>query len=210
MWEYITGAITTPLETLRHVAQKEYWKEGLLLTAASGLIKGATAVVVSRSAPSPLSELSASGLPFLETVRTLLQSPAYIMANSLISSILFWFVAGVICFGLSRVFKGKGTLKGLLASLGFASAPNLLGSPLAAVFCLLGSAGLLLSSAISFLTSLWVLALEVFSIRESTEITTGAAVISTLIASFGFFCFLLVIGLLLSLGSIFRASSTIF
>lgn len=210
MWEYITGAIATPLETLRQVAQKEFWKEGLLLTAASGLIKGATAVVVARSSPPSLSELSAKEFPFLETMRSLLQSPAYIMANSLISSILFWFVAGVICFGLSRIFKGKGSLKGLLASLGFASAPNLLGYPLAAVFSLFGSPGLLLSSATSFLTSVWVLALEVFSIRESTGIATGAALASAVIASLGFFCFLLVVGLLLSLGILFRASGTVF
>lgn len=203
MWEYITGAITTPLETLRHVAQKEYWREGLLLTAATGLIKGAATVVVARSTPSTFSELSASGFPLLETLRTLMRSPAYIMANSLISSILFWFVAGVICFGFSRIFKGTGTLRGLLASLGFASAPQLLGAPLAAVFCLFGNPGIFLSSTISFLTSVWVLALEVFSIRESTGITTGAAIISAILASFGFFCFLLAVGLLLSLGTIF-------
>lgn len=206
MWEYITGAIITPLETFRELAQKKYWKQGLLLTVATGLIKGAGSVIAARSTPSPFSGLSATEFPFLETLRALLQSPAFMMANSLLSSILFWLVAGVICFGLSRLFKGEGTLGGLLASFGFASSPNLIGGPLAAVFYLFGSPGILLSSMISFLTGVWVFALEAFSIRESTGIATGAAIASILIASFGFFCFLLLIGLLLSLGTFLSTS----
>ncbi|HHW40964.1 MAG TPA: YIP1 family protein [Syntrophomonadaceae bacterium] len=210
MWEYITGAIVTPLETFRDVAQKKYWKQGLLLIVVVGLIKGAASVIAARSTPSPFSGLSATEFPFLETLRSMMQSPSFMLSNALLSSILFWFVAGAICFGIARLFKGEGTLGGLLAGFGFASSPNLIGVPLAAVLSLLGSPGMLLSSMISFGTGLWVFVLEILSIRESMGISTGAAVAALLIAFFAFFCALIIFGLILSVGTLFSASGITF
>jgi len=198
MWEYITGAIVAPLETFRDVAQKKYWKQGLLMIVVVGLIKGAASVIAARSSPSPFSGLSPTEFPFLETLRTLMQSPSFMLTNALLSGILFWFLAGVICFGLARLFKGEGTLGGLLAGFGFASSPNLIGGPLAALVSLLGSPGMLLSSIISFGTGLWVFVLEILSIRESMRIGTGAAVVAILIAFIAFFCALVIFGLILS------------
>ncbi len=206
MWEYITGAIVAPLETFRDAAQKRYWKQGLLLVVLVGLIKGSAGVIAARSNPSPFSGLSATEFPFLETLRTMMQSPYYMLTNALISGVLFWFLAGAICFGLSRLFRGEGTLGGLLAGFGFASSPNLIGGPLAALASLLGSPGMLLSSMISFGTGVWVFVLEILSIRESMGISTGAALVTIIIAFSAFFCALIVLGLLLSLAAWFAAS----
>ncbi len=210
MWEYITGAIVAPLETFRDVAQKKYWKQGLLLIAVVGLIKGAASVIAARSTPSPFSGLSTTEFPFLETLRTMMQSPSFMLSNALLSGVLFWFLAGAICFGIARLFKGEGTLGGLLAGFGFASSPNLIGGPLAAVLSLLGSPGMLLSSMISLGTGLWVFVLEILSIRESMGISTGAAVAALLIAFFAFFCALIIFGLILSVGTLFSAAGITF
>lgn len=205
MWEYITGAIIAPLQTFRAAAASRLWKQGLLLVAGIGLIKGAANVVITRSNPTLFSELATQEIPLLEEVRSLMQSPSFSLSNAVLGGLLFWFLAGVICYGLSKLFKGEGAIGGLLASFAFASSPSLIGSPLTALVSLLGGTGLVLGNIISFGTGLWVFILEILAVRESMRTSTGAAIIALLIGFIGYLIALILVGLFIAIITILAA-----
>jgi hypothetical protein len=175
MWEYLVGIINEPVRTLREVAEKRLWREGLLLVIVVTLIGGAVSVVSLKMNPPVASDISSD--PTLVHFFSILYSPAVFFRYMMVSGILFdWFIAGVIYYGISRLFKGQGSLPGMLASLGFAETPLLVSVPLTALALSLGPSWILVSSVPGFVAGIWTLVLEVLAIRESQSLDTGQAI----------------------------------
>ena len=94
----------------------------------------------------------------------------------------------------------------MLAGLGYASTPYFIGAPLAALTSLAGAAGYILSGVIGFATGIWVLVLYIIAIRESQQISTGAAIATFFIpAVLLFILALILIGIIVAMFMVFAA-----
>ncbi len=191
MWEYLVGVINEPVRTLREVAEKRLWKESLLLVIAITLIGGAVSVVSLKMNPPATSNLSSD--PTLAHFFSTFYSPAVFFPFMLVSGILSWFIAGAIYYGFSRLFKGQGSLPGMLASLGFAEIPSLVSAPLTALALLLGPAWIFVSYVPGFVAGIWILVLDVLAIRESQHLDTGQAIGVLLITVAALFVLIIII-----------------
>jgi hypothetical protein len=182
MWEYVVGVMSEPVRTLREIAEQKLWKKGLLLLAALAILNGAvTAATVNSSQISiPDQQLSHFFSAFY--------APGEFIPFVLVVNSLSWLINGAIFYGFSKLFKGTGTFAGMLAALGFTTAPSLLSIILTALALLFGQAtGSLVGFAASLVAGIWILVLEVLAIRESQQLDTGQAVgvlLSTLAAIF--------------------------
>jgi hypothetical protein len=174
MWEYLVGVINEPVHTLREVAEKRLWKEGLLLILVIALIGGAVSVVSIKMNPPAPASLATD--PTVAHFLSIFYSPSFFVIFMLVSSILSWLVVGAIYYGFSKLFKGQGSLPGMLASLGFAEVPSLVSAPLTALALLLGPAWIAVSYVPGFVAWIWILVLDVLAIRESQHLDTGPAV----------------------------------
>lgn len=191
MWEYLVGVINEPVRTLREVAEKRLWKESLLLVIAITLIGGAVSLVSLKMNPPATSNLSSD--PTLAHFFSTFYSPAVFFPFMLVSGILSWFIAGAIYYGFSRLFKGQGSLPGMLASLGFAEIPSLVSAPLTALALLLGPAWIFVSYVPGFVAGIWILVLDVLAIRESQRLDTGQAIGVLLITVAALFVLIIII-----------------
>ncbi len=197
MWEYLVGVINEPVRTLREVAEKRLWKESLLLIIAITLIGGAVSVVSLKMNPPAASSLPSD--PTLAHLFSTFYSPAVFLPFMLVSSIFSWFIAGAIYYGFSRLFKGQGSLPGMLASLGFAETPALVSAPLTALALLLGPAWIFVSYVPGFVAWIWILVLDVLAIRESQRLDTGQAIGVLLITVAALFALIIIIILLVAI-----------
>jgi hypothetical protein len=170
MWEYLAGVITEPVRSLREVAAKKLWKEGLLLLVVIALLDGTVGIATYRSGL--LQKSALLSLPGMTpSLLATLFSPGIFLPYMLIDILLLWFIGGALFYGFSKLFQGRGTLPGMLASLAFAETPFLLCIPLSALALLLGNVtGPLLGSTARMVSALWVLVLDVLAIRESQQI----------------------------------------
>ncbi|MGD0154150.1 MAG: Yip1 family protein [Thermacetogeniaceae bacterium] len=194
MWEYLVGVIAEPGRALREVAEKKLWKEGLLLVVVLALLNGAVSLATANSSSANLSD------PELARFLTSLYNPAVFLPFILVTAALSWFLSGAIYYGFSRLFKGTGTLAGMLAGLGFAMTPYLLSVPLSALALLLGqTTASLVGGVAGFVAGLWILALNVLAIRESQQLDTGPAIGVMLITIASFFVLALIIGILIAI-----------
>jgi hypothetical protein len=197
MWEYLVGVINEPVRTLREVAEKRLWREGLLLIVVITLIGGAVSVVSLKMSPPAASNITAD--PTLAHFFSTFYSPSVFLPFMLLSSILSWFVSGAIYYGFSRLFKGQGTLPGMLASLGFAETPALVSAPLTALALLLGPAWAFVSYVPGFVAWIWILVLDVLAIRESQSLETGQAIGVLLITVAAMFMLIVVIAVIFAI-----------
>ncbi len=195
MWERIIGILRSPVKTLRQTSEAELWKEGLLIVLLVSLLKW-----LSKLAEPGDQELIKHLKPIMGTsaadqLSTALNSTSMGFFFSLFDDLLVWVIGGLLFFLFAKLFKGRGTVVGMLAGLGYASCPYFLGAPLMAIISLTGTAGYFLSSIIGFAASIWVLVLEIIAIRESQQISTGGAVATYFIPAvlLGIIFFLLII-----------------
>ncbi|MDH7577101.1 MAG: Yip1 family protein [Bacillota bacterium] len=208
MWEYITGALAAPVQTFRETAQKKWWRQGLLLVGGLALLRGLVGAATARANPPlpPGLETTPEFPRFLEAALNLLQSPLFMLIGSLLGGVLVWFLGGVIFFAIGKLFKGQGTLGGVLAGLGFAETPRLIEIPLTAVLSLLGAPGTILGGVASFGFRIWVLVLDVLAVRESLRLGTGAATAVVLIPIALVFIGLFLLGIILAVTAIFTTA----
>lgn len=196
MWERIFEAFSAPVNTLRQAAEKELWKEGLFIIAVVAILKGLSEMVAP-GYPEALQYLEGSlSFPITETPLT---SPGFGLFSSLFGGLLGWIIVGAIFFLVAKIFKGKGSFVGMLASLGYANCPYLIGAPLAAIASLFGSFGAILSGIISFAIGIWVLVLNIIAIRESQQISTGAAAATYFIPVILIIVLLIILGVLMAM-----------
>lgn len=174
MWEYIPGTLTAPVQTLCTVAERKLWKEGLLVVVLLSLLQGVSlASTMSNENILPYLE-GITGTPGIEVTVAVLQSPYFLTAAAFFLRALQWVLAGVLFHLLARLFKGQGTLGGVLAATAFAGSPDFIGIPLAALASLAGGLAFL-SGIVEFGTGIWTAVLGVIAIRENYRIGTGAA-----------------------------------
>ena len=126
----------------------------------------------------------------------------------MLSSILSWFIAGAIYYGFSRLFKGQGSLPGMLASLGFAETPSLVSAPLMALALLLGRAWIFVSYVPGFLAWVWILVLDVLAIRESQRLDTGQSIAVLLITVAAVFVLIMIIVIIVAIIAAIAAIAT--
>ncbi len=176
MWERIFKTLAAPGETLHQVAEKNLWKEGLLLVLVIAILKGATQTAAVGNEEALIYLERYFGPSSVDSFSSFMYSPTYMIISSLFSELLGWVVLGAVFFLFAKLFKGHGSMSGMLAGLGYASCPYFLGVPLAALTSLAGNAGSIISGIISFAAAIWVLVLSIIAIRESQQIGTGAAV----------------------------------
>jgi len=155
------------------------------------LIGGAVSIVSLKMNPPATSNLSSD--PTLAHFFSTFYSPAVFFPFMLVSGILSWFIAGAIYYGFSRLFKGQGSLPGMLASLGFAEIPSLVSAPLTALALLLGPAWIFVSYVPGFVAGIWILVLDVLAIRESQHLDTGQAIGVLLITVAALFVLIIII-----------------
>ncbi|HHY40011.1 MAG TPA: YIP1 family protein [Syntrophaceticus sp.] len=178
MWERIIGVIMSPRETLRQTAEGELWKEGLLIILLTSVLKWLSQLAApEQKLLGQLERLTGSPL---QQYSTPLDSPIAAFFSSLSGDLISWALGGLLFFLFAKLFKGQGTIPGMLAGLGYASTPFFLGAPLMAVTSG-GIAGYLLRSAIGFATAIWVAVLQIIAIRESQQISTGGAIVTFII-----------------------------
>ncbi len=197
MWEYLVGVINEPVRTLREVAEKRLWKESLLLVVVITLIGGAVSIVSLKVHPAATSNLSSD--PTVAHLLSTFYSPAVFLPFILLSSILSWFIAGAIYYGFSRLFKGQGSLPGMLASLGFAETPSLVSAPLTALALLFGPAWIFVSYVPGFVAWVWILVLDILAIRESQRLDTGQAIAVLLITVAAMFGLIMIIVIIIAI-----------
>ena len=118
----------------------------------------------------------------------------------LVTAVLSWFISSTIYFGISKLFKGQGTLAGMLSSLAFAETPYLLSIPLSALALLLGRVtGSLVGDVAGFVAGIWIMVLNVLAIRESQQLGTGQAIGVLLVTIAAFFVLIFIIGALIAI-----------
>jgi len=176
MWEYISGSLAKPVQTLRSAAENNLWKQGLIIVAVLSILKGSTATTVMRN-EELLSLLETTmSISGQELLLSFLQSPLLVITLTLISGIFQWLLAGVLFHLFAKLFKGQGTLSGILASTGYAQSPNFIGIPLNALLSISTGAGsAILSGIVSFGIGIWVFVLDIIAIKETYRISTVAA-----------------------------------
>jgi len=179
MWERIIGVIKSPGETLRQTAEDQLWKEGLLIILLTSVLKWLSQMAAPKQ--ELLEQLERLTGSSVEQFSTTLDTPAAAFFSSLSGDLIFWVLGGLLFFLFAKIFKGQGTIPGLLAGLGYASTPHFLGAPLMALTSLGGIAGYLVSSIIGFATTIWVAVLQIIAIRESQQISTGGAIVTFII-----------------------------
>ena len=178
MWERIIGVIMSPGETLRQTAESELWKEGLIIILLTSVLKWLSQLAApEQRLLGQLERLTGSSV---DQFSSALDSPIAAFFSSLSGDLISWVLGGLLFFLFAKLFKGQGTIPGMLAGLGYASTPFFLGAPLMAVTSG-GIAGYLLSSAIGFATTIWVAVLQIIAIRESQQISTGGAIVTFII-----------------------------
>ncbi len=178
MWERIIGVIMSPGETLRQTAESELWKEGLIIILLTSVLKWLSQLAApEQRLLGQLERLTGSSV---DQFSSALDSPIAAFFSSLSGDLISWVLGGLLFFLFAKLFKGQGTIPGMLAGLGYASTPFFLGAPLMAVTSG-GIAGYLLSSAIGFATAIWVAVLQIIAIRESQQISTGGAIVTFII-----------------------------
>lgn len=187
MWEYIPGTLTAPVQTLRTVAVKGAWKEGLLVVVLLSLLQGVSlaATMNNENLLPYLDGITAT--PGMEAAAAVLQSPYFLTGATFFLRILQWLLAGVLFHLFARLFKGQGTLGGVLAATAFAGSPDFIGIPLAALASLAGGLAFL-SGIVEFGTGIWTAVLGVIAIRENYRIGTGAAAATFFIPFILLFC----------------------
>jgi hypothetical protein len=186
MWEYITGALTSPVKVFQAATANKMWRQGLLLVICVGMINGTANMALSGQIASILKEYATtSGLGFFTTMSELVKSPLFGFF-SIPSLLNFWFAVGLIAFGIGKLFHSEGTLGGILGSLAFATSPYLIGSPLFAILSILGSGGQALGSIVSMFTIFWVMLLELLSLRESMKLSNVQVIVTYLLAMVGY------------------------
>jgi len=160
--EIIYGIFFQPVSTLRYLKKGKPLLGGLLLFFCVILLN----MIINR------------GLGILESQKMALAINAdlfwiWVLLGPIFSLIILFIMAGLSSL-LSEVVYGKANAVGLLVCLSFASVPGVLGPPLQYAAVLLGLSGL--ASFVALGVFVWVMVLQVLSLREALALQTGQAI----------------------------------
>lgn len=160
--EVVYGVLFQPVDTLRYLADEKPVGRGLLtflLVTVTNLIllRG-----VEGTGPGPLSSLFREFFPLYATLGTFFAFFVLLLTAGFLSL-------------LGELLYRRGNASGLLTCLALAIIPGLVGSTLQYALVLLDLA--LWGGVVSLVTFVWVIVLQVLSLRESLALTTGQAVL---------------------------------
>jgi len=97
LWDFITGALLTPLDTFRSAADKKIWRQGFLLVLAVGLINGLARTVTSDSLAQIFQQYySETGAEMFKVMLTLIKNPTFNITSELFSALLLWLIIGLL------------------------------------------------------------------------------------------------------------------
>ncbi|MDD2372075.1 MAG: Yip1 family protein [Syntrophomonadaceae bacterium] len=176
----IYGIFFDPVPTLQYLAREKPLLPGLLVY----LVVFVFNLIINR------------GLTTLDSeIAGFIPDGNFIWVFAGLGVILSFFIlaltAGLLSL-LSEIFYQRGNASGLLVCLSFAVIPGALGPPLQYGATLLGVSWL--GVILSLLAVIWVLVLQVLSLREALELQTGQAVLLFILP--GLLVVLLLLGLI--------------
>jgi hypothetical protein len=178
--EAAVAVITRPASAMLDIAVTRAWPAGLLLSMAATLLN-ALSTLAGRPANLAGGADLADLPPELAGTLATLQSPQFLIVSSVVISLptlVFW--TGVL-YLVGRLLGGRGAFGGLLATQGFASVPNFLLAPVAAMLNLAGGPLTFVGWLLGFGFFIWTFVLGVIGIRESLAFSTGKAIATALI-----------------------------
>ncbi|MEN6350548.1 MAG: Yip1 family protein [Syntrophomonas sp.] len=167
--EILYGILFEPVATLQYLSREKPVVQGLLVFLSVSLFN----VLIGQGiAASDLNEslfhLSSKWLWAFGVIGT---------ASSIL---VLLFMAGFFSL-LSEIIFGQGNAKGLLACLSFASVPGILGAPLQYAALLIDLPGM--QVIFPFLAFLWVVILQLLSLREALGLQKGQALLLFILPS---------------------------
>ena len=171
--ESAAGVLSRPVDTLRRVtSHPRVWWALLVaaLIAVGSALAGAGEAERFDGFPGSFAPVDRGGAFVAVTV----------IVAPLVSVLLLLAWAGIV-HGVARLLGGRARYEGTLSGFGFAQVPSALGIPAQLLPLALGRGGAVLSGLIQFGLFIWVLVLEVITVRENHALSTGRAVAALLI-----------------------------
>ncbi len=161
--EMIYGILFQPISTLQYLSREKPLSWALMVFVIVLLFNTLVNQAISFSHMEELAFSLPTNLPWIFSL------------SGVITAILFLFLAAGFFSLLSEIFFGRANASGLLTCLGFASLPGILGPPLhfAAVLTKMP----LGTTLFPLLSIIWVMLLQIMSLRESLELDTGKAIL---------------------------------
>ncbi len=183
--DIIYGIFFEPVPTLQYLAREKPLLPGLLVY----LVVFVFNLIINRGLTTLDSEI-ASFIPNANLM--------WVIAGLgvVLSFFMLAITAGLFSL-LSEIFYQRGNASGLLVCLSFAVIPGVLGPPLQYGATLLGISWL--GVICSLLAVIWVLVLQVLSLREALELQTGQAILLFILP--GLFIVFLCLGFIFVLAS---------
>lgn len=183
--DIIYGIFFEPVPTLQYLAREKPLLPGLLVY----LVVFVFNLIINRGLTTLDSEI-ASFIPNANLM--------WVIAGLgvILSFFMLAITAGLFSL-LSEIFYQRGNASGLLVCLSFAVIPGVLGPPLQYGATLLGISWL--GVICSLLAVIWVLVLQVLSLREALELQTGQAILLFILP--GLFIVFLCLGFIFVLAS---------
>lgn len=179
--DIIYGIFFDPVPTLQYLAREKPLLPGLLVYLVVFIFN----IVINQGRTTLDSEIAG-----------FIPDGNFIWAFAALGVILSFFIlaltAGLLSL-LSEIFYQRGNASGLLVCLSFAVIPGVLGPPLQYGATLLGVSWL--GVILSLLAIIWVIVLQVLSLREALEIQTGQAILLFILP--GLFIIFLSLGFIL-------------
>ncbi|MBI4734007.1 MAG: YIP1 family protein [Rubrobacteridae bacterium] len=179
LFDLLYGVLVKPSSTFKYISAKKPWVTGALLYLLStwiGMVAGLPAQRDSFRAFDS-GNLTESSIVIIVIIALILVLPFFLEFGL--------FIMGGIYHLLAKLLKGEGSYKGIIASLGFASSPQVLLTPLSLLFFVEGPIGKIIAMGItfslSFAFSIWVLILNILAVRENYKLSTARAIAVCLI-----------------------------
>ena len=116
------------------------------------------------------------------------------LIGGIIAAVIGWAVwCGIVYFVGTSLFGGTATWGEVLRTVGFAQSPNVLH-----IFGFIP----VLGGLINFVAAIWTLIAGIVAVRQSLDISTGAAIVVSVIGAIVYAVIFLVIGAVLGLGNL--------
>jgi hypothetical protein len=174
----LLGVITSPVQTMRAIAEARRWLWAIAVTVVSGLLGG----LASLTGPDPAATADTAFMPpELQAALAATRSIWFVVINALILAPIGLFIGAAVLYAVGHLFGGRGAYTGLVSTVGFASVPAILLAPITAWLNLAGGPFMVLSGLVGVAFAVWIIVLHVIAIRESLGLSTGRAALTLVV-----------------------------
>jgi hypothetical protein len=180
LFDLLYGVIARPVATFKYLSVKKPWVMAIVLYIAVAFISAVAGVPGQQDQLSDLTKLGGNSN---------INIGAIVIVALVIVLPIFSFIGLLIIGGiyhlLARAFKGNGSYKGMISTLGFAGFPSIVSTPFSLLYFIGGPIGKIIAVvttlSVSFIVGIWILVLNILAIRENYKLSTGKAVAVCLI-----------------------------